>query len=612
MAKWFFIISFLFTLPGLSNVEVILQQQKQRLQSEIQINHWQYPMYMGLSYTSQVWLISRWLGMVNPDWDPSHFKKLLLQSQLADGSWQPLKDPNNPTGELNATLFNYWALKSMGLPTKHPALLRARNFILKNGGAEKADKYTKVFLMTMGLQSWKDYPTIPNIPLIDLGAFVGPQLARWIRPSIKPIMYLAQREVVRTHRQIPLLQELFLKTPTQINTAVGRFTHRNSDLDDVRKILADQRINGSWGGNTASTILTQMALLHASESLPEQRDLILKAIKRGQAFNDTMTLGLKEGAYKGVALDGRYWDTALVGQALAELGVPASELTPAAKYLLQHSGPAGGYGFGLDSEMDMDTDDTSEALLFYRKIDFNHPKHHQSLRWLEDLQNDDGGWGAFDKNNVGNWLLATQTKVLADTGDFFDESSADVTGHVLEAFAAFNRTLFNSETVRAGVTYLKNSQESDGSWYGRWGVNYLYGTSAAVIGLRQAGVASNDLTLIKADLWFKKCQNRDGGFGESFMTYKYPNLKCQGRSSVSQTAWALMALMETNPWYHPAIQRAVAYLESNYSSEHGWTDTTINGTGQPISTPMQYPAYAKVFPAMALQRYLNSAKLGYR
>jgi squalene-hopene/tetraprenyl-beta-curcumene cyclase len=131
-----------------------------------------------------------------------------------------------------------------------------------------------------------------------------------------------------------------------------------------------------------------------------------------------------------------------------------------------------------------------------------------------------------------------------------------------------------------------------------------------VVGLRKVGIESSDPMLLRADLWIKQCQNPDGGFGESFLTYEKPKLKCRGQSSASQTAWALMALLETNPWYHPAIQRAVSFLEKTYSPEWGWIDSTINGTGQPVATPMQYPVYAKVFPALALKRYLVLAAAG--
>ncbi len=596
---------------SLASIDSILQEQKVRLLSEKQQNRWHYPMYMGYHYTSQVWLVSNWLGMVSPKWDTERFKKLLLKSQLPDGSWQTLKEPANPTGDINPTILNYWALKSMGVSSTTLPMLKARAYVLNHGGAEKAHKFTQVFLMAFGNQPWNEFPSIPKIPFLDFGDLVTPKVARWIGPHIDPMIYLVQRNVVKDLGPNFKIGELFLRDHSLPSQSIGKFNLLESDFDVARKMFWRQRPNGSWGGSTSSTMFTQMALLHASEAFPEKRQMFLSSIKLGQTFNERMVLGSRESAYLGVTVDGRYWDTALVGQTLAELGVPGEQLASSAKYLLNYRDKTGGYGFGIDFEMDMDTDDTAEILLFHHKIGFYGDHNQQSLHWLDKMQNDDGGWGAFDKNNVGNWFMNRQTKVLEDTADFFDESSADVTGHILEALAAFNQTVENSESVRKAISYLRSTQEKPGRWYGRWGVNYIYGTSAAVVGLRKAGLSKYDPMLVNADLWIKSCQNSDGGFGEAYLTYKHPSLECKGISTPSQTAWALLALLETNPWHHPAVTKAVEYLTKNFKSGYGWSDESINGTGQPVTAPMQYPVYPKVFPTLALARFRNLQVKGY-
>ncbi len=337
------------------------------------------------------------------------------------------------------------------------------------------------------------------------------------------------------------------------------------------EIFRAQRPNGSWGGGVASTLISQMSLQHAGEAFPRLKSTFAIAIEMGQRFNSTRTLESRDSAYLGVAVDGRYWDTAFVCQTLADLGVDQKELQTSAQALLKMRDSSGGYAFGIDFEnTDMDNDDTAEVLLFFKKIGFGGEHILESLRWLVEMQNDDGGWGAFSKNNVGNWFLRKNARTLETTVDPFDESSADVTAHVLEALMAFKE----------------------------------YSDLTAVIGLRRAGVDRHDLTLVKADEWIKGCQNSDGGFGETFSSYANPWLKCKGLSTPTQTAWALLALLETNDWYHPAVTKAAKFLVSNYQDSAGWVDDSVVGTGQPFSMPMQYPVYAKVFPTLALTQFL--------
>jgi squalene-hopene/tetraprenyl-beta-curcumene cyclase len=227
----------------------------------------------------------------------------------------------------------------------------------------------------------------------------------------------------------------------------------------------------------------------------------------------------------------------------------------------------------------------------------------KAVQWLKDMQNRDGGWAAFKKNNVPIPFVDALVRPIKDSASLYDESCPDITGHVLEAFAAVGENLSNSESVRRGVHYLEGSRDSaTGAWQGRWGINYFYGTGAAVVGLRRAGMSSEDPVLKRALDFLLSKQNGDGGFGESSRSYVDKSFAGRGISTPTQTAWVLLAMLETLDVKSSSIEKAVSFLLRS-SAQGKWTDPSAVGTGHPGIVYMEYPSYPLAFPLMALGRY---------
>jgi squalene-hopene/tetraprenyl-beta-curcumene cyclase len=231
----------------------------------------------------------------------------------------------------------------------------------------------------------------------------------------------------------------------------------------------------------------------------------------------------------------------------------------------------------------------------------------KGTEFILKMQNRDGGWAAFSKNNNGNFLLRKFAKKFEDSADLFDESSADVTGHVLEALGIVGLTVENSKAVRRAVKYLIKTSEN-GIWKGRWGVNYIYGTSAVVVGLLKVGIRTDDPLIKNAMTWIKSKQNKDGGWGETTASDKNPNLAGIGMSTPSQTSWALLALLGANREHFSSVRKGIEYLSKSYKEGTGWTDPSAVGTGHPSLLYMVYPSYPKAFPIMAIARYLEIKK----
>jgi squalene-hopene/tetraprenyl-beta-curcumene cyclase len=284
----------------------------------------------------------------------------------------------------------------------------------------------------------------------------------------------------------------------------------------------------------------------------------------------------------------------------------------AAENLYDLQTPEGGFPYGRDFEQYPDVDDTSRALVFLEKMArFTRRTgaadcRKKGLRWLLNRQNSDGGWGAFDKNNVGSRMVKLFTHGLSDSVDLFDESSADNTGHVLAALGAYGLTLGGSRAVTRATRFLRRTQDPvTGLWEGRWGINTLYGTTQAGTGLLRAGESPQAPYLQKAARTLMSFQNADGGFGESTLSYLDAGHRGRGASTPTQTAWVLeffcqMGLQHANP-----VPKAVNYLLETRHESESWQDGSVVGTGHPGILYMEYPAYPQTFPVMALAHYLQ-------
>ena len=337
----------------------------------------------------------------------------------------------------------------------------------------------------------------------------------------------------------------------------------------------------------------------------------------------TITEPAKDGPVRRLeACQSPVWDTVLTMIALADAGLPPDHpaLASAARWVLGEEirGPGdwqvrrpdlspGGWAFEFDNDAYPDTDDTAEVVLALRRAGPKMPRNlknraaiDRGLTWLAGMQSKDGGWGAFDADNTRKLVNKLP---FCDFGAVIDPPSADVTAHIVEAFAAEGRA--TEPAARRGVVWLLRAQEPDGSWFGRWGANYIYGTGAVVPALIAAGVKPSRPAIRRAVAWLEEHQNPDGGWGEDLRSYDDPALAGRGESTASQTAWALLALLAAGERGNAATERGVRWLAQTQRADGSWDEPQYTGTGFPGDFYINYHLYRLAFPVSALGRYVS-------
>jgi len=392
-------------------------------------------------------------------------------------------------------------------------------------------------------------------------------------------------------------------------------------------IIARQEADGCWGGIQPPWVYSLVALRLLGYGLDHP------VMRRGLAGLDrfTITEDTPDGPVRRMeACQSPVWDTVLAMIALADAGLPADHpaLTRAADWLLDEeiTGPGdwqvrrpalapGGWAFEFDNDNYPDIDDTAEVVLALRRVHLSSPPAPgpdarrkaaiaRGLTWITGMVSGDGGWAAFDADNTSRLVAKLP---FCDFGAVTDPPSADVTAHVVEALAAMGQA--GSRAARRGVVWLLRAQESDGSWFGRWGANYVYGTGAVVPALIAAGVQPRKPAIRRAVAWLEQHQNPDGGWGEDMRSYDDPSLAGHGASTASQTAWALLALLAAGG-AEPAVEAGVRWLAGHQRGDGTWDEPQFTGTGFPRDFYINYHLYRLVFPVSALGRYLSSPAPG--
>ena len=268
-------------------------------------------------------------------------------------------------------------------------------------------------------------------------------------------------------------------------------------------------------------------------------------------------------------------------------------------------GKPGGWSFEYTNTWYPDVDDTAAVVIAFLKHDPSSRKGEsiaRAVEWIVSMQNEDGGWAAFDKQNDKVFLNEIP---FSDMDSLCDPSTPDIVGRVLEALGILDDPKYREVCVR-GIAYLRASQEPEGSWFGRWGVNYIYGTSNVLAALARQRIAAADPMVVRAIAWLRSVQNADGGWGECLESYANRALMGKGRSTASQTAWALMALLAYLPREDSAVQRGIQWLVERQTSEGSWDEEEFTGTGFPNHFYLRYNLYRHYFPLMALGRFLAS------
>ncbi len=590
------------------DLRTVMARGKQNILNEkIDNEYWNMPSYLGTNFISLYYCLTKWFDKRDSLVRESRLKRILIETQLPDGSWYNVKDANVTTGNIDFTIFNYFALKAMGMDINSGPMTRARNFILSQGGMEGSSLFTKIWMALFRNYPWDDLPGVPFFIFRDNFPINHTSFSQWVTPHMAPIAYLKKFRISKDIGPRFRLDELWTgNVPSNKVPVPGRHF---KDLETIFTfILKTQQPEGSWGGYTMSSLLTIMVLEDIKSHFPRFGPGLDPMIEKSFGYIEELYFKSGPSSYHGVLDDGRFWDTALLALALMTADYDGSRLHTTGKYLLRQQHKDGGFPFGLDFWYAPDTDDTAEIIMALHHMGMPGSKINSAVTWLEKMQNRDGGWGAFDKNNNGNFIIDFIARDFKDSVDLFDDSCPDLTGHILEAMGTVGLTVENSSACRRGVSYLKKTQNGrTGSWEARWGINHIYGTSAAVVGLIQAGEDPGEEYIRRALRWLISRQNDDGGWGET--TRSYDNLELAGRgvSTPSQTAWALLALIEAGLEKNPAVVKGIDYLIREFNRDGKWIDRSTVGTGHPRILYMNYPSYPYAFPLMAVAKYYEAA-----
>jgi squalene-hopene/tetraprenyl-beta-curcumene cyclase len=599
--------------------------------------YWWAELESNVTITSEYIMLFHFLGMVEKarERKMAHY---IQNKQTVDGWWSVW---HGGPGDLSTTIEAYFALKLAGYDAGDPAMCRARDFILSKGGILKARVFTKIFLALFGEFSWLGVPSMPiELMMLPKWAYFNIyELSSWSRATIIPLSIVMSKNPVRKLPPRARVQELFVRPPRPADYSFSRqdgiVSWKNFfiGIDHLLKIYESSPIRPL---KKRSAALAEQWILDHQESSgdlggiqPAMLNSILALHCLGYA-NDHPAVASGLEALVNFCIEDQdnlvlqscvspVWDTALVLVAMQEAGVPVDHpaLVKSAQWLLdrevrskgdwQVKSPdlePGGWAFEFLNDWYPDIDDTGFVMLALKDIDVRDKKQKEQaikrgIAWCLGMQSKNGGWGAFDKDNT-KYLL---NKIpFADLEALIDPPTADLTGRMLELMGTFGFPPNHPAVVRA-LEFLKAEQEPEGPWWGRWGVNYIYGTWSVLGGLRAIGEDMTQPYIRKAVDWLMSRQNPDGGWGEGCESYLDRSLMGCGPSTPSQTSWALLSLFTAGEVHSKAASRGAEYLVAAQKPDGTWDEDAFTGTGFPKFFMIKYHIYRNSFPLTALGRY---------
>lgn len=600
---------------------------------------WVGELLVDSTLVSDMVVYHHWDGSVDKEWERKAINHL-FSKQLPDGGWNIYE--GGPS-EVNPTVKAYLALKLAGVPVTDPRMLRAREMALHLGGVPRMNTFSKLYLALIGLVEWRHVPTIPcEILLIGKWFHVNFwDMSNWSRGMIVPLAIINH---FRPTRPVGVnLDELYPNGKWELDETLRPryFDHSLRNLflwlDRLHK-LAEwfsrkglhpfrkralkrceqwmlERFEGSDGlaaifPAILNSIIAMKALGYSRDNPILQGELAqLKRLEHQE--KDSVRI---EPCFSPV------WDTAIVAICMRESGIPEDHpaMAKASAWLMDreirfrgdwyHKNPVdvepSGWVFEYNNKWNPDVDDTAMVLLALRQIPSEDRRRRdecfrRGYNWMLTFQCKDGGWAAFDKDCTKSIL---EKVPFADHNAMLDPECVDITARILEVMGLEGVGMDHPQVKRA-LDYIRRSQEPDGSFFGRWGVNYIYGTWQVLRGLKALGYDMTEPWLLRARDWLESVQHADGGWGERCNTYDDPVFKGQGPSTASQTAWATMGLCVFDEPDRPSLKRGIEYLVNTQNADGSWTEPETTGTGFPRVFYLKYDMYRNAWPLLALATY---------
>ena len=562
--------------------------------------------------------------------------RFIRGEQREDGTWATFY---GGPGELSTTVEAYVALRLAGDRPEDPHMARAAEWIRERGGIAAARVFTRIWLALFGWWKWDDLPEVPP-ELVFLPSWFPLNIydfGCWARQTIVPLSVVSAKRPVRP-APFPLT-ELHTdpdrpnppRPPAPAASWDGVFQRLDKALHvyhrfaprrlrgaamktAARWIIERQEKDGCWGGIQPPAVYSVIALHLLGY------DLEHPVMRAGLESLDRFAVWREDGARMIEACQSPVWDTCLATIALADAGLapdhPAlvkavdwmldEEIVKKGDWAVRRPGLApGGWAFEFHNDNYPDIDDTAEVILALRRVRHPDPARvdaavARAARWTLGMQSRNGAWGAFDADNTSPF---PNRLPFCDFGEVIDPPSADVTAHVVEVLGYEGQA--QHPRARRGIDWLLAEQEPSGAWFGRWGVNYLYGTASVVPALAAAGLPGSHPALQRAVAWLESVQNEDGGWGEDLRSYRDRGWAGRGVSTASQTAWALISLLAAGERDSEAVERGVGWLTRTQREDGSWDEPYFTGTGFPWDFSINYHLYRQVFPLTALGRYLH-------
>lgn len=585
--------------------------------------------------------------------DPGRLQRAaaeIIRHQNEDGGWPIYQGgPSN----ISASVKAYFGLKLVGYTGDHPVLVRARELILSLGGVIEVNTFTKIYLCFFGQYEYDAVPAIPpEIVLFPKWFWFNIyEISSWSRAILVPLSIGYAKKPFKKIAPEVGIDELFVGGRENANLHL-RWT--NKIVTWRNTFLVFDRI-AHWFERVHVRPLRSIALRSAEKWMLERLEMsdglagIYPAIMNSiialrclgyslddpqviRAMDEFEKLGIEDPGIPGYApstfrmqpCKSPVWDTAYALYALGDSGMPRTDprLLRAADWMLskevRHKGDwavkvpgvhPGGWYFEFNNEFYPDVDDSAMVLLALDKVDnprerYQHDVAARAIDWIFAMQCDSGGWASFDKNNT---KMVFQHVPFADHNAMLDPPTVDITGRVLEMLAGYGFTQDDARVKRA-IEFVRREQEPDGSWFGRWGVNYVYGTMQVLRGLEAIGVWNHEPHVQQAAEWLRSIQNGDGGWGESCLSYDEPVQRGIGPSTPSQTAWGIMGLLAAGDLRSDSVARGVTFLLKTQKRDGSWDEPQYTGTGFPRVFYLAYHLYRGYFPMIALSTFRKMAQ----